>query len=455
MRARLRSAMERFWDPGPSPLQVLLQQGWMLGLATVTAGIAGGGLALHPDNLLFRALLVLSAGGGLLVFWLGWALLMWAVSKQKQRDREANESLATVLEATAMGAVMDHGRTLHPRVSDAMSHLAHEHSKLVRTLQTERQRAAFSRDLAEALDIADTSREVYEIARRVAAIRLRDADFALVVDHGEGKLEWEVQQGERACACASSKRCPALRKGRMMEFAPDSGLARCSQLLQDDTHAVCAPVAVTGKNLAVVQAVFERQPPLDAPEACSTLAHSLGTRLGVVISLQEREHQANTDPLTGLSNRRAMNQLLGDLDEAAGPYAVVACDLDHFKSLNDTYGHEVGDRCLNLFAQVLQEVCRASDLPCRPGGEEFTVVLPHADVLAGEQVGERIRARLLHASHAAGRPFTVSIGVAATQEGEVSPETLLERADMALYAAKEAGRDRVVTWTEGLRRQAA
>lgn len=452
---RLTDTWHRVIRPRLNTRHVLLQMGWMCGLVTLGAMMSALALVLRPDHELPKAVLLLSGAMGVALFWSGWLLLLWTQLQEGRASRERQDHLMNAMDAIAVGGVVDCQDLGCGELEGALQRLAQERQSLTRTLEVERMRSSFAQDLAEALDIADTAREVYEIARRGAEVRLNSDTFHLIVDHGESALEWEVKVGDRACACPSAKRCPALRKGRLMSFSPGGGLARCSQLLRQDTHAICAPVAVAGKSLAIVQANWEMAPRTDASEACSALAHALGTRLGVVLSLEEREQQANTDALTGLANRRGMNQLLSDLDEGSSPYAVVACDLDHFKTLNDSFGHEVGDRCLCLFAQVLQEVCRASDLACRPGGEEFTLVLPHADQDAAIQVGERIRARLLHASHSAGRPFTVSIGVASTVGGTQSPEGLLEMADRALYAAKEQGRDRVVPWSADIARLAA
>lgn len=453
---RLSQHWERLSRYSLNTRQVLLQLGWMCGLVTLGAMISALTLVLSSEEeVLATAVLFMSGCLGLAMFWGGWVLLMWTEVRRGRASRKRMEHVITAVDAIAIGGVLDCEELGNPEMQGALQRLSGEHQKLLRTLEVERMRSSFAQDLAEALDIADTAREVYEIARRAADVRLNSDNFHLIVDHGESALDWEVSTGERACACPSAKRCPALRKGRLMSFSPGGGLARCSQLLQGDTHAICAPVAVAGKSLAIVQANWLEAPSKDAEEACNAMAHALGTRLGVVLSLEEREQQANTDALTGLANRRGMQNLLSDLDEASNPYAVVACDLDHFKKLNDSFGHEVGDRCLCLFAQVLQEVCRASDLACRPGGEEFTLVLPHADQDAAIQVGERIRARLLHASHAAGRPFTVSIGVATTVGGTQSPEGLLEMADRALYAAKEEGRDRVLAWSSDIARLVA
>ncbi len=162
---------------------------------------------------------------------------------------------------------------------------------------------------------------------------------------------------------------------------------------------------------------------------------------------------AVTDQLTGLHNRRYMAGQLEALARRAahGGDAVAALliDIDHFKKINDSYGHDVGDEVLREFAVRLASNVRAIDLPCRHGGEEFVVVMPDTRLEDAERIAERIRL------HVAGSPFrvmggtellsvTISIGVAATLGPDDKPEALLKRADEAVYEAKATGRNRVV-----------
>jgi two-component system cell cycle response regulator len=164
---------------------------------------------------------------------------------------------------------------------------------------------------------------------------------------------------------------------------------------------------------------------------------------------------AVTDPLTGLHNRRYM---FGQLDALAqrsakggAPVAALLLDIDHFKKINDNFGHDVGDEVLREFAVRLASNVRAVDLPCRYGGEEFVTIMPGATVEAAERIAERIR------RYISGSPFrvaqgselltvTISIGVAGILGPEDTSEALLKRADEALYEAKAAGRNRVISW---------
>ncbi|MFD6318453.1 GGDEF domain-containing protein [Methylorubrum thiocyanatum] len=158
--------------------------------------------------------------------------------------------------------------------------------------------------------------------------------------------------------------------------------------------------------------------------------------------------QAETDPLTGLANRRG---LFTAMSRRSGPGGALRCaillaDIDHFKSINDTYGHDGGDAALIGFAERLRSVMRKDDIIARWGGEEFLVVLDQADAAAATAVAERLRRT------AAGQPFSVngtaltvtaSIGVSIVAAGEERIDAALSRADAALYAAKKGGRNRV------------
>jgi diguanylate cyclase (GGDEF)-like protein len=161
---------------------------------------------------------------------------------------------------------------------------------------------------------------------------------------------------------------------------------------------------------------------------------------------------ATTDPLTGLFNRRAIEARMHELEETAveqpAPVAVIMADIDHFKRVNDTRGHLVGDAVLAQVAELMRGRCRQADAVGRWGGEEFVVLLPGCDLDCAVTIAEDLRARIRqYPFHVSGGAFqvTVSFGVAAGEVIEMGDTiALLQRADSALYAAKQAGRDRVV-----------
>lgn len=156
---------------------------------------------------------------------------------------------------------------------------------------------------------------------------------------------------------------------------------------------------------------------------------------------------ANTDPLTGLSNRRSFLELLDMWHSAAvrhgQPLSLITVDLDHFKKINDTCGHDVGDEVLKAFGQMLATARRREDVPARIGGEEFVVLQPMTSGKRAAVHAERLRRECEKITHPKITwPVTASFGVASVREGD-SPEQLLRRADEALYKAKHAGRNRV------------
>lgn len=171
-------------------------------------------------------------------------------------------------------------------------------------------------------------------------------------------------------------------------------------------------------------------------------------------SFQHNLEMAVTDPLTGLHNRRYMESHLNTLVEKAKsedkPLTLLLMDIDYFKAVNDTHGHEAGDDVLREFSVRLRSNVRGIDLACRYGGEEFVVVMPETSMALAFMVAERVRQQI------AGGPFvvnrgsealdiTVSIGIASLDTKDDNPASLLRRADEALYTAKRDGRNRVVS----------
>lgn len=173
-----------------------------------------------------------------------------------------------------------------------------------------------------------------------------------------------------------------------------------------------------------------------------------GTRVLELMALLE--HQATHDDLTSLSNRRMILEVLGtELDRAsheARPLAVVVADIDHFKRINDTHGHQTGDVVLQVAAQRIRSVLRSYDSVGRLGGEEFLLVLPGCGGTEAREIAERARQAIADVPipMAFGDVRTsLSLGLAWTPDGRVAASVLIESADEALYQAKAAGRNRV------------
>jgi diguanylate cyclase (GGDEF)-like protein len=181
-------------------------------------------------------------------------------------------------------------------------------------------------------------------------------------------------------------------------------------------------------------------------------AEWLASQAGIALENAKLHHlvqrQATTDDLTGLVNRRRFIEALDSEIVRAGtfhsPLSVVLGDLDHFKLVNDRFGHQTGDEVLRQFAELVRAHLRDVDVPGRIGGEEFAILLPGTDAAGAVAVAERVRRslRVLRPTPDPASPVTASFGVAQFASGETGDE-LLRRADVALYRAKSEGRNRV------------
>ncbi|HEY7459688.1 MAG TPA: diguanylate cyclase [Xanthobacteraceae bacterium] len=190
--------------------------------------------------------------------------------------------------------------------------------------------------------------------------------------------------------------------------------------------------------------------------ALETLLYAIATAFIILTMAKERSERihrtaATIDPLTEIFNRRALleagRRILGRLAWDKQPVSVLMFDLDHFKKINDRFGHAVGDRALQVFARTAAARLRATDIIGRLGGEEFAAILPATSLLSAAVAAERVRTAFQEAAREIdGLPIaaTVSIGAAATEEVDCDIEALLAEADRALYAAKAGGRNRYV-----------
>jgi diguanylate cyclase (GGDEF)-like protein len=170
---------------------------------------------------------------------------------------------------------------------------------------------------------------------------------------------------------------------------------------------------------------------------------------GVVSRLED---DARTDPLTGLDNRRALRaefaRELARAERTGRPLTLMVLDLDHFKDYNDSLGHPAGDRALQRVATILEDNTRSVEVAARIGGEEFAILAPDTDESGGMALAERLRVGVESAFAASMPKLTVSCGVAVHRPGDAEEEDLVAGADQALYAAKDAGRNRVMMATE-------
>ncbi|HLI96381.1 MAG TPA: GGDEF domain-containing protein [Candidatus Baltobacteraceae bacterium] len=225
---------------------------------------------------------------------------------------------------------------------------------------------------------------------------------------------------------------------------------------QSITHrmrtSVVTAYAVRASNEALLGALIVVRPAhtatLLAARRFTQAAAELAPLLRDFRSIAATQTAATLDPLTGLPNRRTIMEFLRERIEfvsIGNPCAVLLLDIDHFKSVNDTQGHQAGDRCLRIVGRIIASNIRGVDRAGRIGGEEFVVLMPDTTSEMARMVGERLRAAIANDEmrYASGEPLTASIGVAVADVSD-TVDTLLARADRALYQAKRQGRNRVI-----------
>ena len=180
------------------------------------------------------------------------------------------------------------------------------------------------------------------------------------------------------------------------------------------------------------------------------IGHQVGVSLQNARMYQQMEERATTDGLTGLTNHRAFQERLAQLhalvERTEQKYSIILTDIDHFKGINDTYGHPIGDQVLRKVAALFAGRARKVDIVARYGGEEFVLVLPDTDAAGAESFANRLReevAQTAMASEHGSFNVTISMGIAEYGKDGRDRLELIERADQALYWCKEHGRNRV------------
>ncbi|HSO97277.1 MAG TPA: GGDEF domain-containing protein [Acidimicrobiia bacterium] len=323
-----------------------------------------------------------------------------------------------------------------------------------RAMRVQAKRREFETRLARALEMVQDEVGAFDVLQRaMGRIAPESPVELLLADNSHAHLERMVTaapDGESTAGCMvdSPDQCEAARRAQTQVFRDSEELDACPMLRgrpQGRCSAVCVPVSIMGRTVGVVHTTGVVDEPLNEQrvQALQTLANQAGNRIGMLRVMAETQVQASTDGLTGLINRRSLENRVRLLRTEGVDFSFVMADLDHFKDLNDANGHEAGDRALRIFAEALRHELRVEDLACRYGGEEFAVVLPRADAHEAIEAMGRVRERLMHATSRGDTPtFTASFGVAHSSDA-ADLDDLVQRADRALFAAKDAGRDRI------------
>lgn len=301
--------------------------------------------------------------------------------------------------------------------------------------------------------------EAIEVSRQSIHRLLPECGSALYIIRASQDLaECVVTWGTQAVSTPAlfpPQDCWALRRGQPFETDDVAHEVRCAHVSAIDAASawsICIPLVAHGEMLGLLNFSCSRPPSTARRALMVAVVEQMSLGLSNLRLQDSLRTQSIRDPLTGLFNRRyleeSLTRELARCERVDKPLSVLMVDLDHFKRFNDTHGHDGGDALLTQAGRLLQAHCRAEDIACRYGGEEFTVILPEVDAERARQRAEQIRQAIetLDVQHLRERlgPVTASIGVATFPDDSREAGELLRRADAALYSAKQQGRNRVV-----------
>jgi diguanylate cyclase (GGDEF)-like protein len=355
----------------------------------------------------------------------------------------------------------DFAPSLPPDSTNEFGMLSRSFFQMTQALLEDREELAAIKRFSEVVTECTTENEVYDQIlyalrsrfhpHQVIIFKLRpEEDYLEVVTSlrplPEDVKEWPVIEGKQSCK--------AVRTGRPFRVNDISIEPLCPGqfALPESGSYYCGPLIAGGIIIGAVR--LQNEVGFWTPERESLLESYLSTTASVLSNLQllqTMSEQANIDPLTGLYNRRFCmdyaRKLMAMARRKNTPLGFLMLDLDHFKSINDVHGHEVGDRVLKRFARIVTQSMRETNLTARLGGEEFVVLLPDTGADACKLVAERIRKAVLNMNmpQVKEKPLpamTVSLGIAVFPEHGTTLEEMLLASDRALYESKRSGRNR-------------
>ena len=321
----------------------------------------------------------------------------------------------------------------------------------------EREYHASQREFTEIMQITRDEDEAYALIKRHLERTLEGSDvLVLNRNNSDDRLEPATELAAESKLLerlkgAQPDSCLAIRLGKTHERSQGrESLLTCELCGLTGAISTCVPSLVGGE---VIGSVLVQHPSLLGSDEKRRVEESLAQASPVLANLRNlalSQTRALTDGLTGLPNRRSIDDTLKRMSAQAirtvTPLAVVLFDLDHFKQINDLFGHEKGDEVLAAVAAVVESSARASDFAGRHGGEEFILLLPNTDRYAAVTVADKLRQSIAAIEVATvSRPITASFGVATLPDDAGESALLVRAADRALYLAKARGRNRVET----------
>ena len=368
-------------------------------------------------------------------------------------DRElladAAEQLWRTVKAEQVFRAVERSKYEHERFYQAAARLGHAltpEQVMATAFDAARAIAEFDVGIIALYDRETGSHRVAEVRVRPGAEGIIDVDVAM-------GLEFKDNAGLASMVVKNRHYLPAGGEPREV-----SAPVYTKKLKFDDAKSLLVLPLLAGDEpigTMTLASRTEKRFGKDVREMLAVIANQVAVSLENGFLYRKMETMATTDGLTGLANHRTFQQRFEEMLQRAARHghqvAMLLCDVDHFKKVNDNHGHPIGDEVLRRVAKVLQEVPRRIDLPARYGGEEFAVLLDNVDMVQARQVAERIRievSKLIVDTEKGPLQVTQSIGVACFPADGNDRATLIDHADHALYHAKHTGRNRVVTYSE-------
>lgn len=325
-----------------------------------------------------------------------------------------------------------------------------------RIRRQENQRRDLQSEFARTMQVMDGESEAHAVVKRHLERALPESEVVVLqrnnsADRLEATTPIRTNPAlAEAVRDATPASCLAVRLGtRHEEDARDEPLLSCELCGKAATDLrTCTPLVVSGEVIGSVLVGHEQPLGRAGTQAIDDTVTQAAPVLANMRNLAIAENRASTDALTGLANRRAVQdtvrRMVAQAQRTSSPMAVLAIDVDHFKRVNDRYGHDKGDDVLAAIGQTLAGGVRASDFVGRQGGEEFVALLPDTDLSGALTLAENLRQAVQAIDgHGVPQQLSASFGVAVMPEDGRDPETLMRLADRALYAAKANGRNRV------------
>lgn len=348
---------------------------------------------------------------------------------------------------------------LAPRGGDELAELGKALNDLVTRSEQLGLHEEAQAEYVNTLQVIATEEEAHELVQRHIERSLPDsAAVVLTRNNSANRLQPATALAPDSDVAlrllgAEPRSCLALRLGRThREGSARPPLLSCALCTDRDAPSTCEPLLVGGEVIGSVLVTHPQPLDGDQDDRIKTSVAQAAPVLANLRNLALAEFRANNDSLTGLPNKRAtddtLKRMVAQANRSITPLAAVMLDLDHFKQINDRFGHGKGDEVLAAVGAAMRSSLRASDFAGRFGGEEFLLLLPDTTIDGALQVAEKIRNTIATITvPGVERDITASLGIAALLDHAGNASGLLREADRALYAAKAAGRNRTIIAT--------